>query len=225
MNPATGADTIPAHALARVLHDLAVTGRSHAWIACVILDDRELLIRRVDRDEDAITALVEAETAFWFGNVLTQVAPALTDLDRDHVSNVHPLVGTESVEDPSITALRERREQLADEAAYIKAEMDKIDAEAKNVAGNARAVTADGQTVFTWAHTANAFDAKAFAAEHPDLVAEFTVSTTRFDWMGMLSAHPEHIGFRSRCVRWTPSERGRKTDPTRSHRSAWSTAA
>jgi predicted phage-related endonuclease len=224
-NPVTGAPTVPAHARARALHDLAVTGRSHAWIACVIMDERELLVRRVDRDETAITELIEAETAFWTGNVLPQVEPALTALDRDLVTNVHPIVGAEAVESPAIRALRERREQLADEAAYIKAEMDKIDAEAKHIAGDARTVTADGEPVFSWNYGGSAFDAKTFGAEHPDLLAEFTVTTTRLDWMGLLAEHPEYVGYRSRCIRWHASAPKRKTDPTRSHRAAWSTAA
>lgn len=224
-NPATGAPLIPDHARARALHDLAVTGRSHAWIACVILDERELLVRRVDRDEDAITELVETETAFWTGHVLTQVAPPLTAQDTSLVADVHPIVGTETVEAPSIRALRERREQLADEAAFIKAEIDKIDAEAKNIAGSARNVTADGEKVFSWNYGGSSFDTKTFAADHPDLLAAYTVPATRFDWMGMLADHPEHIGYRTRCVRWHASERGRKTDATRARRSTWSTAA
>lgn len=224
-NPATGQDTVPPHAMARALHDLAVTGRSHAWIACVILDSRELLVRRVERDEQAIAELIDAETTFWTGHVQALVEPALTALDRDHAANVHPLAATDTVEAPAIRALRERRERLVDEAAQIKAEIDRIDAEAKNIAGDARTVTADGETVFTWGHTANGFNEKAFGADHPDLLAAFTVTTTRLDWMGLLAAHPEHIGYRSRCVRWLPSERGRKSDGTRSHRNAWSTAA
>lgn len=224
-NPATGQETVPPHAIARALHDLAVTGRTHAWIACVILDSRELLVRRVDRDEQAIAELTDAETAFWTGHVLALVEPALTELDREHAGNVHPLVTTDTVEAAEIRALRERREQLVDEGAYIKAQIDRIDAEAKRLAGDARAVTADGETVFTYAHTANGFDAKSFGADHPDLLAAFTITTTRLDWMGLLAAHPEHIGYRSRCVRWNPSERGRKTDGTRSHRNAWSAAA
>lgn len=224
-NPATGAEIVPAHARARALHDLAVTGRSHAWIACVILDSRELLVRRVDRDETAITELIDAETAFWTGHVLPLVAPALTALDTGLVADVHPLVGTDSVEDPSITGLRARRERLTDELAFIRAQIDQIDAEAKNIAGAARNVTADGETVFSWNYGGSAFDAKGLAAAHPSLAAQFTVTTTRLDWMALLAEHPEHIGYRSRCVRWHTSERGRKTDPTRSHRNAWSTAA
>lgn len=225
VNPATGAETIPAHARARALHDLAVTGRSHAWIACVILEDRELLVRRIDRDETAITELIETEAAFWTGYVLARVEPPLTALDTGLVADVHPIVGADSVEDLSITALRERREQLMDELAYIKGQVDEIDAQAKHIAGDARSVTADGETVFSWNYGGSSFDTKAFAAEHPDLLAAFTVPTTRFDWMGLLAEHPEHVAYRTRCVRWTPSVRGRKTDPTRSHRHAWSTAA
>lgn len=224
-NPATGAEIVPAHARARALHDLAVTGRSHAWIACVILDSRELLVRRIDRDENAITELIDTETAFWTGHVLPQVAPGLTALDTGLVADVHPIVGTDTVEDPAIRNLRERREQLADEAAYLKAQIDEIDAQAKNIAGAARTVTADGETVFTWNYGGNGFDAKTLATQHPELVAQYTVTTSRLDWMALLADHPEHIGYRSRCVRWNPSDRGRKTDPTRSHRNAWSSAA
>lgn len=224
-NPITGAPLVPAHARARALHDLAVTGRTHAWIACVILDDRELLVRRVDRDEQAITELNDAETAFWTGHVLPQVQPPLTAQDTGLLADVHPIVSAETVEALGILSLRLRREQLADEAAYIKASIDKIDAEAKNIAGNAHTVTADGEKVFSWTYGGSSFDAKTFGTDHPDLLAAYTVPVTRLDWQALLADHPEHIGYRTRCVRWHASEPKRKTDATRSHRHAWSTAA
>lgn len=226
VHPATDAPLVPEHVRARVQHDLAVTGRSHGWVACVVLDTRTLLIRRVERDEQAITALVEAETLFWQSHIQADVAPPLSARDTDllgDVYNVGDRTGTR--EAPSMLSLRDRRERLRDEIAFLEREVDAIDAAAKAEAGNAVVLTADGVKVVSWDYTSSAFDAKAFTTAFPDLASRYTVVKAQLDWLTLLAEHPEHTSFRGRRINWTPSEKGRKTDGDRAHRNTWKAAA
>jgi putative phage-type endonuclease len=58
------AGSMPPYVEAQVLHYLAVTGFSHAWVACLI-GGQSFVYLRYDRDEAAIKRLVELERRFW----------------------------------------------------------------------------------------------------------------------------------------------------------------
>ncbi len=59
---------------AQCLHYLAVTERAK-WYLAVLVGNCELRIYEIERDEEEIRALMEAERDFWQGHVLTQQAP------------------------------------------------------------------------------------------------------------------------------------------------------
>lgn len=225
VDPVTGAELVPAYARARALHDLAVSGRSHAWIACLLVDSRTLLVRRVDRDEAELAALSQAEEDFWVGHVLADVAPAPVARDNELMADVHPLADRAAVKDvPDADVLRDRREHLKDEISYLEGQVAAIEQRVKAEAGDATTITCQGEKIATWDQTGR-FDAERFASAFPELAARYTVVAATLNWSQLLAEHPEHIGYRGRVLRWTPSGKGRKIDGDRAHRSAWETAA
>lgn len=56
-------------------HYMLVTGRSHWWVAALIIDTWELVIWRIDRDEEELELLAVVETEFWRTYVEPGVAP------------------------------------------------------------------------------------------------------------------------------------------------------
>lgn len=67
-------DDVPPSYLVQVMHYLAVTGYEKAYVACLIGNSR-FVIREIERDDDAITALINAEKDFWENHVLAGVMP------------------------------------------------------------------------------------------------------------------------------------------------------
>jgi len=58
------AGVMPPYVEAQVLHYLAVTGFSHAWVACLV-GGQNFVYLRYERDEAAVRRLVELEESFW----------------------------------------------------------------------------------------------------------------------------------------------------------------
>jgi putative phage-type endonuclease len=57
------------------MHYMAVTGATKWYLAVLVLG-REFHIFEIERDEDEISALIEAERQFWFEHVIKKVPPA-----------------------------------------------------------------------------------------------------------------------------------------------------
>jgi putative phage-type endonuclease len=69
-----GSDEIPAYYQTQVAHYMAVTGAQMAFIP-VLIGASDFRTYQVERDEDFIADLVEAERAFWHDHVLANVPP------------------------------------------------------------------------------------------------------------------------------------------------------
>lgn len=65
----------------QMTHYLAVTGLDKAYLA-VLINNREFKVYELERDEDEIKALMEAEAEFW-RSVESDTPPAFTGLDPD----------------------------------------------------------------------------------------------------------------------------------------------
>lgn len=170
-------DQVADHAEVQVQHALAVTGRSHAWVA-VLIDGRRFEFRRVERDERLIEVLTGMESAFWHDHVLTDVAPPMEANALDTVKDLYPVVERDVVEadapDVVLGALARRAAAVEAEKA-AKAARDAAEAELIAALGDAEALTVNGRIVATRKEVvAHRLDTKALAAEHPDLAEQYT---------------------------------------------------
>lgn len=64
----------PIEYVLQCMHYMAVTGYTHWWLVYVI-DGREPEAILLERDEEAIDALIEAESKFWHNHVIAKVPP------------------------------------------------------------------------------------------------------------------------------------------------------
>lgn len=69
-------DEVPASYLVQVQHYLGVTGREKGYIA-VLIGGNRFVWKEIERDEELINMIFEAEKNFWENNVLAGVAPEL----------------------------------------------------------------------------------------------------------------------------------------------------
>lgn len=165
------------HAEVQVQHALAVTGRSHAWVA-VLIDGREFRFERVDRDERLIGVLTDMEDRFWREHVLAEVPPAMEANALDVVKDLYPTVQVEAREADDAARVRDLlADRAAAQAAIKVAEADKARVEAELVAliGDAEALTVGGRVVATRKQiTAHRLDQAALRADHPDIAEQYT---------------------------------------------------
>lgn len=67
---------IPASYLVQVMHYMAVTGYEKCYIACLI-GGQKFVWKEIERDEELINMIIEAEKDFWENHVEKRIPPAL----------------------------------------------------------------------------------------------------------------------------------------------------
>lgn len=182
MRDAWDDDRAPDHYMIQMQHYLAVTGLSYGYIA-VLIGGNKYRYMRIDRDEELISYLIEIEEEFW---------------QRVESRNPPPFDGSEAsgelLKRMYPEARREATVQLPGDAELLAAEYDiaqaeeKAAAERKDCAANQlKALLGEceigilprsGRLVSWKQMSSNRFDAKALQAEHPDLHAKFTKTSS-----------------------------------------------
>lgn len=166
-------DQVADHAEIQVQHALAVTGRSHAWVA-VLIDGRDFRFRRVERDERLIGVLTEMEERFWVDHVLADQAPPMEAAALDVVKDIYSEVRIDArqAEDPSrIRELIRARAAAAEEIKNAETRKAVAEAELIEAVGDAEALL-DGERTLLTRRANGTFAAARFAADHPELAAE-----------------------------------------------------
>lgn len=175
-------DGVPAYYLAQVTHYLGVTGWGYAWVA-VLIGGQEYREYYVPRDEEDVSAAVEAADTFWRDFVLTGTMPALVGLPCESAAlmGMHPDPSEEYIPalDGDIPAV--------DEVAAIKSEISALESRKRVLEGSIKALIGDAKGIetptrrITWVRsTRSSFDRAAFEEAHPGLLAEY-VRTSRTD--------------------------------------------
>lgn len=169
-------DLFPPHWLWQVLLYLAVTGRTHWWLAAMLPGIDDLYVRRFDAIEysEQIARIGPAIEAWWQihidgGIIPSEGAPYVPgDLKGGKV--------VEAFDPQRVLASAARMKLLKEEGAAGELEIKDIQAYAKHELGDAEVLAVNGNHVFKWNPRAgaNRFLRKEFKAAHPALEAEFS---------------------------------------------------
>lgn len=173
----------PAQYYCQCVHYMAVT-RKARWYLAVLIGNRDFRIFLIERDEDEIQALMDAEKAFWNGYVLTNTPPPAdgTTATTNAMAAMYSQ-GDEAIQ-VDITGLEEVLRNYQELTASIKQMEEAKDACANTIKaalGEATEGISSGYRV-TWSNgTRKSLDSKKLAADHPELnlSAYYKVSNTR----------------------------------------------
>ena len=193
---------VPDHAEVQVQHALAVTGRSHAWVAGLI-DGLDLRVVRVERDEKMIAALVSLEERFWVDNVLGGDAPGVVAGDVEHFARIPADVESVTADDPArVVDLLDRWEAAKENVKAAEEYAAGIEAELRQVAGTAeQVIDAEGAVLFTVKQNGT-FAASRFKSANPSLWDELQVLRPVLDTEKLKANHPEEYNaHRARVLR------------------------
>ena len=189
-------DGVPEYVQLQVQHQLAVTGKQAADVA-VLLCGQKLEIHRIDRDDEVISRLVLLEADFW-EHVVQDIAPKVDGSESagKALRGLYP--GADTTVDFS-----ENRELSRDFAELLtlreeleerKSRMELLRQSVQEAMGDAsRAVFNGGEVTFKRSKDGTSMDNKRLAADHPDIVAAYTVTrpgSRRFVVMGDVAPKP-----------------------------------
>lgn len=163
------------------VHYMAVTGADRWYVSIVVLGKSHHVFC-IERDEDAIATLIEAERAFWEEHVEPKVPPLPTGSEADGEA-LNALYPAAEVEDAAMDLgglddLLNLRGMKVEQRDALQKEIDDIDQQIKAEMGTfERGVS--GHWTVRWSNTeSRRVDTKALKAKYPQ-VAEECVKVTK----------------------------------------------
>lgn len=165
---------IPPSYYCQCVHYLAVTGLDR-WYICLLQFQKEPIIFCIERDEEEIQALIDAETEFW-NRVITGTPPEIdgSKSTAESLFKRYP----QATEFEEIVPLTDEE---AEELVQLKQEVKDLEAKKEAAENRIKAVLGDHEKgesdkyIVTWKlYSSQRFDSKKFKADHPKLYNEYT---------------------------------------------------
>lgn len=155
---------------AQCVHYLAVTGAKKCYLAVLVMC-RELLIFEIERDEEEIKALMDAEAAFWNDYVLPKKMPPV-DGHEATTETVKQLFQVEAGDEADLSGMDDlflQRKLLGDNIKSLKSELDGIDNRIKTALGS-RTTGTCGAWKATWKlQNTSGLDRDRIKQDYPDI--------------------------------------------------------
>lgn len=162
------------------MHYMAVTG-AVKWYVAVLVLGKSFHVFEINRDEDAIQTLIDAEHNFWVNHVLAKDPPLPTGADADDIA-INTLfeqgVTEEDVIDVGeLDSLLELRQMTIAQRDELIVEIKEYDQQIKMVMGeHQRGASATWKV--NWTNTSTSkVDTKLLKEKYPDIAAEVTKVT------------------------------------------------
>lgn len=154
----------------QVVHYMAVTGAKKAYLA-VLSECRDFRIFELERDEDEIAALMNAERDFWNNYVLTGKTPP-TDGHSATSGTIREMFPADDGDTADLTDLAEALEQrktINEQIKSLKSQVDAIDNSIKAAMGEA-SKGACGRFSVSWKlQNTSALDREKIKADFPEI--------------------------------------------------------
>lgn len=171
----------PEQYYAQVVHYLAVTGAKKAYLA-VLIECRDFKIFELERDEDEISALMNAEKEFW--NLVQTDTPPTADCLKSTSDTLVAIYPTSNADSVNLFGYENELSQYMAVQAQIKALEEQKDAIANRIKaylGEAGRGESEGYKVSWSSSERKTFDSKAFAKDNPnvDMSKYYKVSNVR----------------------------------------------
>ena len=170
---------VPIHYQIQVNHYMAVTGATHCYVAALI-GNEELIIHRIDRDEEIIDEIMKLEAMFWDKCILGGEIPA-PDGSLDYSIVLQGLYKDSKDEELILF----EQEKLLDRYDEITAIYKEIEVERKKIEQYIQVQMKEYEVGFigdrriTWKkQSRNTIDTKKLKKEYTEIAAECMKTTT-----------------------------------------------
>ena len=171
--------TIPIHYKIQMNHYMAVTGASHCYVA-VLIGNEELVIHKLERDEDYIEEIMKLEEIFWNNCILGNELP-MPDGSSDYSKTLDTLYKDSKCEELILFEAEKILERY-DEVVKIYKDFEKekkaIEQYLKLQMQNYE-IAYVGDRKITWKkQERNTIDTTRLKKEHPEIVVGYMKTTT-----------------------------------------------
>lgn len=170
---------IPPHYQMQMQHYLAVSGYD-CWYICALIFGTELIIRKIERDEELIQNLIIIEENFWNNNVLARVMP---DPDgsgscSEEIQKMYFKSDSEkTIELYGFNSILERRTEIDELVKKLEKEKASIDQKIKLEMQDAAHAVTEGYKVSWSDYAQSRLDTKKLKEEKPDIYEEYCKTT------------------------------------------------
>lgn len=169
-------DGVPIEYKLQVLHYLACSNLDHWYVAGLILG-KELVIRRIDRDEELISNLIAIEERFWNEHVVPKVAPP-PDGSRNYsellLKKFSESDKSKTVELIGVDKDLERREEILEIMDRLEKEKLSIDQKIQLMLEDSAYGVSSGYRV-SWISTeSKRLDSKLLKSEQPEIYEKYS---------------------------------------------------
>lgn len=162
------------------IHYMAVTG-AEKWYVSIVVLGKSHHVFCIERDEDAIRTLIEAEREFWEDHVVPRVPPLPTgnEADDEALNALYPSAeetgGAVSLD--NLDDLLNLRGMKVAQRDALQIEIDEMDQQIKAAMGSFERGISENWSV-RWTNTeSRRLDTKALKAAMPDVAERFTKVT------------------------------------------------
>ena len=169
-------DNVPAQYLCQIQHYMAVTGFEKAYIA-VLIGGQSFIWKEIERDDELIQIIIDAEKDFWENNVQANVIPEIdgSEATSDFINHMYQDIDNEEIElgseaDTLMKAIESIKEDIKEKQQLQKKYENQLkDALGHNTAGKTAAYLA------TWKQqTRRSIDKKALEEKYgKDVIDQF----------------------------------------------------
>ncbi|MGM9759308.1 MAG: YqaJ viral recombinase family protein [Parabacteroides sp.] len=181
-------DSLPQHWFCQLQYQLGVAELEQGALAWLTMG-REFGYKDILFDAEFYAWMIEEVDRFWIDNIVGGQEPPLSNVEDVLIKNPRHMAGKSVEADDDTLELCRSLKALKESMSVDKTEKDRIEGVLKMRIGDAESIftQADGRkvTLATWkaAKDSDKFDEKRFAAEHPDLYADYRITvpgTRRF---------------------------------------------
>lgn len=166
----------PANYYIQCMHYIAVTG-AERWYLAVLVLGREFFVYTIERNEDEITALMEAEEAFW--RYVTEDTPPPVDgseATTDTINTIYKECNSQQIELFGRDSLISRYFEIDDLMDNMKKQQEEIKQQLMLDMGESE-IGISGNAKVTWKKaTRNTFDSKRFLTDNEDILKDIDIS-------------------------------------------------
>lgn len=174
-------DEIPDSYLVQVMHYLAVTDYSKAYIA-VLIGGQKFVYKEIDRDDELIKIIINSEMNFWNNHVLKKVPPTL---DGSSAAEKFLKEKYKDTDPGKMVNLKSEYKDKIKDYFDIKNAMKALENQAKEIENNIKLELGEAEIGYTsdyeikWTSIkSNKFDSKKFKEAYPELYTQYLKSSS-----------------------------------------------